>query len=357
MSGHEAPARSRGGGAPGRALRRRCGRPLLARPPPRPLPVDERAAGRALAVATDPPARHGAAPAWSAALADGLARLPLPVHRWLPLEQRVHLRQRLGRFRPGEDGFDLTPPRPGPGETTGPPDYVGVGATGSGSAWWHRLVLDHPGVSARPDLPPARHFLSKFATRPFGPDEVRAYRRLVPPPSRRGGGQMDPTYATFPWVAPLLGQAAPDARVRSWCAIRWSGCAWSSPTDPTAGGPGRDGHRRGRRRGLLRGPARPAPPTPPGPTGAGPPVRTVPGRSRRPAGRHLPVPRTDRGHVPPGRRRPAPERQSWPSPSTPTPVTAGGDVRGRLRRARLPGPGTRPRPVVVMLPTVSGPAQ
>jgi hypothetical protein len=135
------------------------------------------------------------------------------MHRWLPLEQRVDLRQWLGRYRPGEEGFDLTPPRPEGGETAGPPDYVGVGATASGSTWWHGLVLDHPGVSARPGLPPARHFLSASATEPFGPDRVRAYHGWFP---RRPGtlaGEWTPTYASCPWVAPLLARAAPEARI------------------------------------------------------------------------------------------------------------------------------------------------
>ena len=135
------------------------------------------------------------------------------MHRWLPLDQRYDLRHRLGRFQPGEDGFDLTPPDPGRGETAGPPEYVGVGATAAGAGWWHRLVADHPGVSARPDLPPARHYLSHFATEPFGPEQVAQYHGWFP---RRPGtitGEWTPTYSSLPWVAPLLARAAPDARI------------------------------------------------------------------------------------------------------------------------------------------------
>jgi hypothetical protein len=79
--------------------------------------------------------------------------------------------------------------------------------------WWHGLVADHPGVSVRPDLPPARHFLSHFATVPFGPDRVRQYHGWFP---RRNGtitGEWTPTYASLPWVAPLLDRAAPEARI------------------------------------------------------------------------------------------------------------------------------------------------
>jgi hypothetical protein len=144
---------------------------------------------------------------------EGLHRLPLSLHRWLPLDQRADLRHLLGRFHPGEDGFDLTPPRSRPGETTGPPDYVGVGATASGSAWWHRLLLDHPGVAWRPDLPPARHFLSHFAAEPFGPGSVARYHGWFPRRDEMLAGEWTPTYASFPWVAPLLAEAAPGARV------------------------------------------------------------------------------------------------------------------------------------------------
>jgi len=131
----------------------------------------------------------------------------------MPLEQRFDLRHRLGRFRPGEDGFDLTPPDPVPGERVGPPEYVGVGATAAGAGWWHRLVADHPGVSARPDLPPARHYLAHFGTEPFGPQQRTQYHGWFP---RRPGtiaGEWTPTYSTLPWVAPLLTRAAPDARI------------------------------------------------------------------------------------------------------------------------------------------------
>lgn len=150
---------------------------------------------------------------WPPAVAAALARLPLGVHRWVPLDQRSDLRHALGRFQPGEDGYDLTPPPPAAGQSTGAPDYVGTGATAAGSGWWHRLVADHPAVSASPDLPPARHYLSSFATRPFGAEQVEEYHGWFP---RRPGtiaGEWTPTYSALPWVAPLLARAAPGARI------------------------------------------------------------------------------------------------------------------------------------------------
>ncbi len=150
---------------------------------------------------------------WAQVAGEGLHRLPLTLHRWLPLEQRADLRHLLGRYHPGEDGFDLTPPSSWPGEVVRPPDYVGVGATASGSEWWHRLILDHPEVASRPELTPARHFLSRFATEPFGPDRVADYHGWFPRREGTVAGEWTPTYASFPWVAPLLPEAAPEARV------------------------------------------------------------------------------------------------------------------------------------------------
>ena len=156
---------------------------------------------------------HGPSIGWRSMMANGLHRLPYPVHRWLPEEQRVDLRHWLGRYRPWEAGFDLTPPAVAPDETTGPPDYVGIGVTLGGATWWHGLVTDHPGVSVRSDLPGARHYLSRFATEPFGPEQMDAYHHLFPRPLGTIAGEWSPSYSTLPWVLPLLARAAPGARL------------------------------------------------------------------------------------------------------------------------------------------------
>jgi hypothetical protein len=120
---------------------------------------------------------------------------------------------RLGRFAPWEAGFDFTPPAPGPGETVGPPDFVGIGVQKAGTTWWYELVVAHPGVSARPEIHKERHFLSRFATTAFGPDDIASYHGWFP---RRPGtlaGEWTPDYLYFPWVPPLLASAAPRARL------------------------------------------------------------------------------------------------------------------------------------------------
>jgi hypothetical protein len=150
---------------------------------------------------------------WRAAAEAGLHRLPVRLRRLVPAAQRTEIRHRLGCFRPWEEGADLSPPPCGPDETAGPPAFVGIGTTGSGAGGWYRMVVDHPGISVRGDLPMARHFLSHFAIRPFGPEQVAQYHGWFP---RRPGavtGEWSPGYSALPWVPVLLARAAPDARL------------------------------------------------------------------------------------------------------------------------------------------------
>jgi hypothetical protein len=95
----------------------------------------------------------------------------------------------------------------------GPPDFVGIGVQKAGTTWWYELLAAHPGVSARSDIHKERHFLSRFGTVGFGPDDIAAYHGWFP---RRPGtlaGEWTPDYLYFPWVAPLLARAAPETRL------------------------------------------------------------------------------------------------------------------------------------------------
>lgn len=146
-------------------------------------------------------------------MAEGLHRLPPRWHGLLPPEPRADLRHKLGRYFAWEQGFDLTPPVPRPGETTGPPAFVGVGTQLCGARWWYLLVAGHPGVSVRGDIGMERHYLSHFCTRPFGAAEVRGYHGWFPRRPDTITGEWTPSYLARPWVAPLLARAAPDARL------------------------------------------------------------------------------------------------------------------------------------------------
>ncbi len=134
-----------------------------------------------------------------------LRRLP-------PLWQSALLHAR-GDFAPWEYGFDPTPPAPAPGEVVGPPDFVGVGVQKAGTSWWYELILEHPGVYERPDIHKERHYLSRFCVEPFGPAEIAGYRGWFPRVEGTITGEWTPDYFAYPWVAPLLAAAAPDARI------------------------------------------------------------------------------------------------------------------------------------------------
>ena len=48
----------------------------------------------------------------------------------------------------------------------GPPDFVGVGALGSGAGWWHAMLLAHPEVAPPRARRPGRalHFFDRFCS-------------------------------------------------------------------------------------------------------------------------------------------------------------------------------------------------
>ncbi len=135
------------------------------------------------------------------------------VFRSLSPRTRAAVLHRFGYFAPWEEGFDFTPPSLEPGESVGPPDFVGIGVQKGGTSWWYQLIVDHPDVSARDAIHKERHYLSHFGAEPFGSGEVRRYAEWFP---RRPGtiaGEWTPDYLAYPWVAPLLARAAPGAKV------------------------------------------------------------------------------------------------------------------------------------------------
>jgi hypothetical protein len=90
---------------------------------------------------------------------------------------------------------------------------VGIGVQKAGTSWWYELLVAHPSVSSRPGIHKERHFLSRFGTASFGPEQVAAYHGWFP---RRPGtlaGEWTPDYLDFPWVPALLTLAAPQARL------------------------------------------------------------------------------------------------------------------------------------------------
>lgn len=113
----------------------------------------------------------------------------------------------------------LAPPRPPAcpeGWITGPPDFVGVGTQRSGTSWWYRQIVLHPGVLFEDALhrKEVHYFDSLAGTEVLSPEQVERYTRYFPRPSTGTlVGEWTPRYMFDPWVAAQVAQAAPRARV------------------------------------------------------------------------------------------------------------------------------------------------
>lgn len=131
----------------------------------------------------------------------------------LPPSLRLATLHVLGRYAPWEPDFDFTPPKLRPGEVTGAPDFVGIGAQKAGTTWWYELLAAHPDVSSRPDIHKERHFFDRFATTAFTSAEIARYHGWFPRWPGTLAGEWTPDYFSSPWVAPLLARAAPQAKL------------------------------------------------------------------------------------------------------------------------------------------------
>jgi Sulfotransferase domain len=98
------------------------------------------------------------------------------------------------------------------GWTTGPPDYVGIGAQRCGTSWWYDSMRRYPGIQRSP-LGKEVHYFDRY-WQGNAPDDVAAeYASLFP---RRPGsivGEWTPRYLADPWAIRLLTEAAPKARL------------------------------------------------------------------------------------------------------------------------------------------------
>ena len=108
------------------------------------------------------------------------------------------------------------PPSTRSGLVTGPPDFVGVGAQKSGTSWWFKSILMHPGIHA--EAGKETHFFdffveAEFGAAEFGAEEVDLYHRMFPRPPGSLAGEWTPRYMHDFWTPPLLHRAAPDAKI------------------------------------------------------------------------------------------------------------------------------------------------
>ena len=150
--------------------------------------------------------------AGSETVARWLGRVPVRFRRAVPFGPRGDLRRRLAGRHPWELGYDLEAP-PTDGLPVGPPDFIGVGASLCGGGWWYGMVAAHPGVADRAGRPVGLHYFSHFCTRAFTTEDGTRYHRWFPRPPGQLTGEWTAGYSAEPWVAPLLAEAAPEARL------------------------------------------------------------------------------------------------------------------------------------------------
>jgi hypothetical protein len=95
----------------------------------------------------------------------------------------------------------------------GPPDFIGVGALGAGTGWWHAMLLAHPEIRPPLGLKRALHYFDRFCAVEMTDDDVAAYHRQF---ARRPGtitGEWTGRYMFDAWTPPLLARAAPEAKL------------------------------------------------------------------------------------------------------------------------------------------------
>jgi len=94
-----------------------------------------------------------------------------------------------------------------------PPDFVGVGALGSGNGWWLSLLLAHPEIEPPAGKRRALHFFDRFCAQEMGDADVAAYHAQFPRRPDSISGEWTGRYMFDGWTPPLLKRAAPDAKL------------------------------------------------------------------------------------------------------------------------------------------------
>lgn len=108
---------------------------------------------------------------------------------------RLGLRTRLGRA------------------TTGPPDFVGVGAPGAGRLWWLLCLMKHPDVERRRRSQRALGFFQSFCSRPMEDADIAEYHAKFPRRPGKVTGEWSQRYMGDFWTPALLHRAAPEAKL------------------------------------------------------------------------------------------------------------------------------------------------
>lgn len=96
---------------------------------------------------------------------------------------------------------------------SGPPDFIGVGAEGSGTRWWHSLLLAHPEIVPPLGRRRALGFFTEFGAIEFAADDVATYHGHFPRRDGKLTGEWSDRYVFDAWTPPLLRRVAPDAKL------------------------------------------------------------------------------------------------------------------------------------------------
>lgn len=95
----------------------------------------------------------------------------------------------------------------------GPPDFVGVGVAGPGTAWWRGLLFAHPQIRPPRSRPPALDFFDDFCHAEMTGADVASYHALFPRAPGTICGEWSGRYMLDAWAPPLIARAAPAARL------------------------------------------------------------------------------------------------------------------------------------------------
>jgi len=120
-----------------------------------------------------------------------------------------------GSAAASDGGVDTPPavPRCPPGSRTGPPDFVGVGTQRAGTTRWFRLIAEHPEITSPPAGTKELHYFDQFYAGGWDEASSARYHEYFPRAEGRKVGEWTPMYCSAPWIAPLLAEAAPEARL------------------------------------------------------------------------------------------------------------------------------------------------
>jgi hypothetical protein len=99
------------------------------------------------------------------------------------------------------------------GGEPGPPDFIVVGAAGSGAWWWFRQLLAHPEIKPPHARRYSLRYFERFCAGEMTEADIAAYHACFPRLRGAISGEWSGRYMLDPWTPPLLKRAAPDAKL------------------------------------------------------------------------------------------------------------------------------------------------